>query len=110
VLPLLDLGWHRLGPEGVKRLRHIYVSQQTQQVGIPTDVFDVQYRVNIGTERTDFVSAGHLPTQQLYTRNRLNVGRRGYGIHVVVEQIAPTYLTRLYDVSVGEWAQDRGKL
>ena len=29
---------------------------------------------------------------------------------VKVEQILPTYLSRLHDIGVEEWAQDRGKL
>ena len=110
VLPLLDLGFKKLGPEGAKRLRHIYVSHQTQRVVTPAEVFQVEYRVNPAPIRTDFMVAGTLPSEQQYTRSRVNVGRRGYGIQVVVRQVLPTYLTRLYDVAVGEWAQDRGKL
>ena len=114
VLPLLDIGFKKLGPEGVKRLRHIYVSHQTQKASAMRasgpDVFSVEYRVNPAPVRTDFVVAGTLPNEQQYTRSRVNVGRRGYGIQVVVRQTVPTYLTRLYDVAVGEWGQDRGKL
>lgn len=113
VLPLLDIGWKRLGPEGVKRLRHIYVSHQTQMAGTTdggTEVLQVEYRVNPAPVRTDFAVAGTLPNRSQYSRNRVNVGRRGYGIQVVVRHLQPTYLTRLYDVQVGEWAQDRGKL
>jgi hypothetical protein len=110
VLPLLDLGFKKLGPEGVKRLRHIYVSHQSQRVTTPANIFQVEYRVNPAPIRTDFMLAGILPSEQQYTRSRVNVGRRGYGIQVVVRQILPTYITRIYDVSIGEWAQDRGKL
>lgn len=110
VLPLLDLGFKKLGPEGVKRMRHIYVSHQSQRTTVPAEVFQVEYRVNPAPLRTDFAVAGTLPSQQQYTRSRVNVGRRGYGIQIVLRQILPTYLTRIYDIQAGEWAQDRGKL
>jgi hypothetical protein len=110
VLPLLDIGFKKLGPEGVKRLRHIYVSHQSQRTTVPAEIFSVEYRVNPAPLRTDFMVAGTLPSEQQYTRSRVNVGRRGYGIQIVVRQVLPTYITRLYDVAVGEWAQDRGKL
>jgi hypothetical protein len=110
VLPLLDLGFKKLGPEGVKRLRHVYVSHQSQRTTTPAEIFSVEYRVNPAPIRTDFMVAGTLPSEQQYTRSRVNIGRRGYGIQVVLRQVLPTYLTRIYDVQVGEWAQDRGKL
>jgi hypothetical protein len=113
VLPLLDIGFKKLGPEGVKRLQHIYVAHQTQMAGVANggaQVLQVEYRVNPAPTRTDFAVAGTIPNQLQYTRNRVNVGRRGYGIQIVVRHLVPTYLTRLYDVAVGEWAQDRGKL
>jgi hypothetical protein len=110
VLPLLDTGFKKLGPEGVKRLRHIYLSHQSQRTTTPAEIFSVEYRVNPAPIRSDFMVAGTVPSEQQYTRSRVNVGRRGYGIQVVVRQVLPTYLTRLYDVAVGEWAQDRGKL
>jgi hypothetical protein len=110
VLPLLDLGFKKLGAEGVKRLRHIYVSHQTQRVVTPAEVFQVEYRVNPAPIRTDFMVAGTLPSEQQYTRSRVNVGRRGYGIQIVLRQVLPTYLTRIYDIAIGEWPQDRGKL
>lgn len=110
VLPFLDLGFKQLGPEGVKRLRHIYVSHQTQKAVGQAEVLSVEYRVNPAPTRTDFVVAGTIPSQPQYSRSRVNVGRRGYGIQVVIRQVLPTYITRLYDVGVGEWPQDRGKL
>lgn len=110
VLPLLDLGFKKLGPEGVKRLRHIYVAHQSQRTTVPAEIFQVEYRVNPAPFRTDFQVAGTLASQQQYTRSRVNVGRRGYGIQIVLRQILPTYITRIFDIAVGEWPQDRGKL
>ena len=112
VLPFIDLGWKRLGPEGVKRVRHIYVSHQTRMASGSGDVFDVQYNTDIGTELLfpAMISAGMLPTVTHYTRHRLKMGKRGYGVRLIVKQTAPTAVTRLYDVAVDEWPQDRGKL
>ena len=57
------LGWKRLGPEGVKRVRHVYVSHQTQTidpVAVPQPL-RVDYGTNVQTERADFITAGTLP-------------------------------------------------
>ena len=112
VLPLIDLGWKRLGPEGVKRLRHVYVSHQTRLATGNADVLQVDYQTNIGTEllAPSMTTAGLLPTVSEYTRHRLKVGKRGYGIRFIIKQTVPTAVSRLYDVGVEEWAQDRGKL
>jgi hypothetical protein len=53
---------------------------------------------------------GQLPANPRYTRKRLRVDRRSYGIQVEVEQVLPSYLTRLYDIAIDAWPQDRGKL
>ena len=65
---------------------------------------------DIGTEM--LYPAMHLrrgcsPAVTPYTRNRLKLGKRGYGIaHRQADH--PTCLSRLHDVAVDEWAQDRG--
>jgi hypothetical protein len=112
VLPLVDLGWKRLGPEGVKRMRHAYVSYQTQTVDPVAypEVLRVEYETDIRMERDNFVTAGTLPNALRYSRRRLNLGRPGYGIHFVIRQIAPTYLSRVYEVGVEQWPLDRGHL
>lgn len=112
VLPLLDLGWHRLGAEGVKRLRHVYVSHQTQTVNPVTYAapLEVLYETDVRMSRDNLVHAGYLPNRLRYGRNRLNLGRRGYGVQVIIRQVQPTYMSRLYDIGIEEWPQDRGKL
>ena len=111
VLPHLRTGFVKLGPEGVKRVRHVYVSHMTQ--AIPTnraDVYQVSARVN-PLPHVDMPAAiGKLPAYPGYRRNRLRLDRRGYGVQVDIQAVQPAYLSRLYDISVDEWAQDRGKL
>jgi len=111
VLPHIRTGFIRLGQEGVKRLRHVYVSHMTQ--AIPTnraDVYQISARVN-PLPHVDMPAAiGSIPAYPAYRRNRLRLDRRGYGVQVDIQAVQPAYLSRLYDISVDEWAQDRGKL
>ena len=76
----LDLGWKTLGPEGVKRLRHVYVSHQTQRASAPGERHSrVEYQVNIGTECSHrlHARAGQLPTVHAVHAHRLKVGQAG---------------------------------
>ena len=110
VLPHLRTGWMRLGAEGVKRLRHVYVSHVTQSLpSNKTGVLQVGYRIG-PFPHLDPVALGTLPANPRYKRNRLRVDARGYGIQVDVQQVLPAYVSRLYDVAVDAWPQDRGKL
>jgi len=110
VLPHLRTGWTRLGQEGAKRIRHVYVSHMTQSN--PTNKADV---IQIGARispypHLDPMSFGKLPASPRYTRNRLRIDRRGYGVQIDVQAVLPVYLSRLYDISIDDTPQDRGKL
>lgn len=110
VLPLLRTPWEKLGPEGVKRMRHVYVSHLTQaQTQNKADVLQIGVRLSPYPNLDPYV-VGQLPANPRYTRKRLRVDRRSYGIQVEVEQVLPSYLTRLYDIAIDAWPQDRGKL
>lgn len=110
VLPSLRTGWQKLGPEGVKRMRHVYISHVTQaQTQNLADVLQVRARLSPYPNLDPYI-VGQLPANPRYTRKRLRVDRRAYGIQIEVEQVLPSYLSRLYDISVDNWAQDRGKL
>lgn len=110
VLPQVETSFNRLGPEGVKRTRHILVSHTTEQA-VPTgaNLLRVSYRMR-PAPFAPYFTAGDIPGGDDYIRHRLRLGKRGYGVTIKVEQILPTYLSRLHDISVNEWPQDRGKL
>jgi hypothetical protein len=111
VLPQVETGWIRLGQEGVKRLRHLYVSHTTESASPDPAVgrLRVSYR-DRPYPYAAYTTVGELPGENAYARNRLRLGKRGYGITVKVEQLTPTWLSRLHDIAVDQTAQDRGKL
>jgi hypothetical protein len=103
-------GWIKLGPEGLKRMRHIYVSHLTQSnPSTKQDVYRIGYRLS-PFPHLDSMSLGTLPSNPRYKRNRLRIDRRAYGIQIDVTQVLPVYVSRLYDIAVDQWAQDRTKL
>jgi hypothetical protein len=103
-------GWIKLGPEGVKRMRHIYISHLTQSnPATKQDVYRIGFRLS-PFPHLDSMSLGTLPSDPRYKRNRLRIDRRSYGIQIDVAQVLPVYVSRLYDISVDQWPQDRVKL
>jgi hypothetical protein len=110
VLGRLRTGWIKLGPEGVKRMRHVYLSHLTQaNPSNKADVYQIGYRLSPFPNLSP-MSLGNVPANPRYKRNRLRVDRRSYGIQVDVTQIAPVYVSRLYDLAIDQWPQDGGKL
>jgi len=111
VLPQVETGWLRLGQEGVKRVRHVYVSHTTENVAATpaTNHLRVSCRLD-PYPYAPYVPVGEIPGSDDYERYRLRLGKRSYGITVKVEQITPSYVSRLHDIAVDQWAQDRGKL
>jgi len=110
VLPHLRTGWTRLGQEGVKRVRHVYVSHMTQ--ANPTDRADVlQVSARYSPyPHLDPIAIGKIPAYPRYRRNRLRLDKRSYGVQIDVQAALPAYLSRLYDIAIDSWPQDRGKL
>jgi hypothetical protein len=110
VLGRLRTGWIKLGPEGVKRMRHIYLSHLTQaNPSNKADVYQIGYRLS-PFPHLDSMALGNIPANPRYKRNRLRLDRRSYGVQIDVTQIAPVYVSRLYDIAVDMWPQDRAKL
>ena len=110
VLPQVETGWLRLGEEGIKRARHLYVSHTTVRA-TPTEqnLLRVSYRMR-PWPFAPYLPVADLPGKDDYKRHRIRLGKRGYGIAVKVEQILPSYLSRLHDIAVDQWPQDRGHL
>jgi hypothetical protein len=111
VLPQAETGWTRLGEEGVKRIRSIHVSHTTLQVppSPTTKLLRVSYRMR-PWPFTPYTMIGEIPGKDDYKRHRIPLGKRGYGVAIKVEQILPSYLSRLHDIAVEEWAHDRSHL
>ena len=111
VLPQVETAFAKLGPEGVKRARSVHISHTTVQA-VPnptTNLLRISYRIR-PWPFTPYTPIGDIPGRDDYKRNRVRLGKRGYGVAIKVEQILPTYLSRLHDIGVDEWPQDRGKL
>ena len=114
VLPVLETGWEKMGPEGQQQFKQVYLSYQHESA---TSV-DRPDAVNVSF-RTDplqvdlakpFTTAGLLPRTDDYERKRLAIGRRGYGIQIRVASVKPTRIFRINDIGIAAHKQDRGKV
>src|SRR4029077_11277742 len=122
ILPRITTAWVPIGAAGQKRMRAVYVSHSTQTPTTtpatdPTKpVLRVAYRLT-PVILDSFVEMGQLPATQngipysnMYDRKRLPLGRPGYGIQVHIEQVAPSHISRLYDIQVENWPIDRARV
>jgi len=112
VLPQVETGFLKFGPEGVKRFRHLYVSHSTETAtptGDGTNKLRVSFRLR-PYPYAPYVVAGDIPGIDNYKRYRIRCGKSGYGITIKVEQTIPTWLSRLHDIGVEAWALDHGHL
>lgn len=113
ILPRITTAWQKLGLEGQKRMRNVYVSHETQKPNsgaIPTgDVLRVGYRLT-PVVLDSFVDIGTIPFSNLYDRKRLRLGRPGYGIQVHIEQVVASHISRLYDIGIESYPVDRGRV
>jgi hypothetical protein len=110
VLPRVTTGWTSISAEGQKRMRSLYVSHAIQSGNPPAgNLMRVSYRLT-PVVIDDFLDIGGFGSSNRYTRKRLPVGRNGYGIQVHLEQIAPSHISRLYDIGVEQTKQDQSKV
>jgi len=122
VLPTLETPWWRIGREGRKRSRFAYLSYDSRtapaysssKASPPEDggppeappevlaavapVLAVDYVTN--PSDVSYTSMGNLPPTSLYSRFKLPINRAPYGIGFRVRQLAPTTVTRIYDLAV----------
>jgi hypothetical protein len=100
VLPTLETPWYRTGREGHKRQRFVHLSydarnastQALMDLGFVTSPMDANY-----------LSIGQLPPTTRYSRYKLPINRGSYGIAFKVAQLAPTSVTRIYDLAIEGW-------
>jgi hypothetical protein len=122
VLPSFTTGFERLDKEeGLTRLRSIYTSYHHQSF-VRSEAVDgvrVEYRTDppdpldidpITGAVTGWVQAGNLPDALLYTRKKMPVGRRGYGIMVRISALTSSRVHRFFSVGVERTSQDRAKV
>lgn len=118
ILPRITTGWESLGLEGQKRIRSVYVSHATQkQPPFSGNALKVGYRLT-PVVLDSFVDLGSLPPpavnglpfSNLYDRKRLPIGRAGYGVQIHVEQVLPSHMSRLYDISIESHPIDQGRV
>lgn len=129
VLPSFETPWYRLGDEGIKRVRFVYLSYdaRTGTVGVasaapsewrqefpaddeprleisPTMAGRVQGVLDmsyiLSPQDATWTHAGLLPSTDRYSRFRLPVGKAPYGIAFKVAQLVPTTVTRISDIQV----------
>lgn len=123
VLPSFTTGFERLDKgEGEKRLRSIFLSyhHQSFEGGRPTpDGVKVEYRTDPPTPEdvdggtgsvTGWTEAGRVPDTDRYTRKKVLVGKRGYGIMVRVTSLTPSRINRFFALGVETTSQDKAKV
>lgn len=122
VLSSFTTGFERLTEkEGMQRLHHLFTSYHHQSFtrGITADGLKVEYRTDPPTPEdidfatgsvTGWVEAGKLPDVIEYSRKKLPVGKRGYGVMVRVTALTPSRIHRFYALGVQQTSQDRAKV
>jgi hypothetical protein len=110
----METGWERLGPEGVIQAKQVFVSYRHQSWDNPnvTDAIEVSWRKDpaVSNDLAAYRSAGKLPSVSEYTRKRLPLGGRVYGVQVKIAAVKPSALFNLTDIGIGHTVGDRGKV
>jgi len=122
VLSSFTTGFTRLDrQEGMQRLRSIFTSYHHESfIRDPlADGVKVEYRTDPPTPEdidlatgsvTGWTEAGRLPDAEEYTRKKLPVGKRGFGIMVRVSAVTASRIHRFYSLGVEQTSQDRAKV
>jgi hypothetical protein len=118
----LTTGFNRLQrDEGMERIRNLFVSYHHQSfVRTPgANGLTVEYRTDPPTPEdidistgsvTGWSNAGTLPDCSEYTRKKLPVGKRAFGVMVRVSDLTASRITRVYSIGVEHTSQDRAKV
>lgn len=122
VLSSMTTGFNRLAKdEGMLRLHHIFLSYHHQSFTREQEnaALKVEYRTDPPTPEdidlaTGSVSgwqlAGSLPDVAEYSRKKLPLGKRAFGVMVRVTDIQSSRITRVYSIGVERTSQDRAKV
>jgi hypothetical protein len=111
MLPQIETGFLKLGPEGRKRFRHLFVSH-TSELATPNPAANklrASYRLR-PYPYTPYTALADFPGVDGYRRYRLRLDKSGYGVAIKIEQTVPTAISRLHDIGIELWPLDRGHL
>jgi hypothetical protein len=62
------------------------------------------------TAASPYVSAGSVLPSGKYQRRKLAIGKQPYGISFQVKQVAPSTVTRIYDIAIEQEAKEPSAL
>ena len=114
VLAEMQTGWARLGEEGRKQIRFAFLSYRHQSWDNPdiTDAVEVYFRKDPAAtgDLGSYKKLGELGTVSEYTRKRLPVLGKHYGVQFWIRANRPSRFFNISDVGVGLTANDRGKV
>jgi len=122
VQPSLTTGFERLSrDEGMQRLHHLFTSYHHESFTRPVtaDGVKVEYRTDPPTPEdidiatgsvTGWTESGRLPDVQSYSRKKLPLGKRAFGVMVRLTDTKPSRITRVYAIGVQQTSQDRAKV
>jgi hypothetical protein len=118
----LTTGFNRLArDEGLQRIHNLFLSYHHQSFtrAISPDGIRVEYRTDPPTPEdidlatgavTGWSLAGKVPDVAEYSRKKLPVNKRGYGVMVRISDETSSRITRVYSVGVQQTSQDRAKV
>jgi hypothetical protein len=110
VLPRFDTPWYRMGAEGRKRMRFVYLSYDSRLGGSASGDGAIRIEFADSPEQTLYTALGHFPGTDRYRRYRLPLGRFPYGIGFRVAQDQPAAAVRVYDIAVDAQAAERSRV
>jgi len=122
VLSSMTTGFNRLSEaEGMQRLHHVFLSYHHQSFTRAQEnaALKVEYRTDPPTPEdidmatgsvTGWTLAGSLPDVAEYSRKKLPVGKRAFGVMVRITDIQSSRITRVYSIGVERTSQDRAKV
>jgi len=129
VLPVFETPWYRMGQEGRKRARFVYLSydvRSTSGLGTKLDEGEIPPPappellaalapvLEVGYIRSpqmpSYTILGELPYTTAYSRYRLPLGQFPYGVAFRVRQANPSSVNRIFDLAVEAQAAERSRV
>jgi len=114
VLASVETGWQRLGEEGLKQLKQVFVSYRHQSYDTPnaSGAVEVLWRKDPAatTDILPYASLGTLPGVSEYTRKRLPIGGKWYGAQIRIAAKLPCRFFNVSDIGIAGAGNDRGRV